>query len=532
MKYPDDNTIYIACVTRAQADTTLAELARRGVRYDNSEVLGCDEEDGLFILCVDCINGHMANLAFQIGAGLIPERAEMLKNQFTLRTDEIDVGPRFRKDLGDIAAFAERIREAGGLLQPILVTPNLELVAGARRLAAYKYLKWRDIPVAYTEAQSLDDLDSLTAERDENVQRKAFLPSEAVAIAEVMMPIEAAKADDRMKTGKKQPLGNLPQGQGRAKDKIAEAVGLARRTLDKAMSIVAAARADPDRFADLVDQMDTTGRVHPAYVELNERQRQTEIEHKAAEAVLSKVHRVIHGDNFRFVPDESVHLLATDPPYNISRKRKIVFDNRKAIDKDFGDADTWDHWSGAEKVDFYIVILDWAKEFYRVVRPGGSLYLFCADPFISDFRRALIDSGFRFKNVLTWHFTNPKPKPDRTSWITACDHILFAVKGGGRNTFNWEGINKMHSIIESGTCQGKERTPHPTQKPLAVMERLIRVSSNPGDLVLDPFAGSGTTGEACQRLERSFILVEVVERYIRIIEARTGVKSERQEEED
>jgi len=448
----------------------------------------------------------------------------MLKNQFTLPTDTITVGPRFRKDLGDIAAFAESIRDAGGLLQPILVTRNLELVAGARRLAAYKYLKWRDIPVAYAE----DGVDALIAERDENVQRKAFVPSEAVAIAEAMIPIEAAKADERMKSGKKQPSVNLAQGRGETMEKVAAAVGLGRATLEKAMKIVAAARDDPDRFADLVDQMDTTGRVHPAYVELSERQRQIEIEHKAAEAVLSPLHRVIHGDNFRLIPDESVHLLATDPPYNISRKRKIVFDNRKAIDKDFGDADAWDHWSGAEKVDFYIVILDWSKEFYRVVRPGGSVYVFCADPFISDFRRALIDAGFRFKNVLTWHFTNPKPKPDRTSWITACDHILFAVKGPG-NTFNWEGINQMHSIIESGTCQGKERTPHPTQKPLVVMERLVKVSSNPGDMVLDPFAGSGTTGEACQRLGRSFILVEVVERYIRIIEARTGVKSEKQE---
>ena len=151
--------------------------------------------------------------------------------------------------------------------------------------------------------------------------------------------------------------------------------------------------------------------------------------------------------------------------------------------------------------------------------------MFTCEAYVSYFRAALIKAGFQFKNTLVWARPNPKPKPDKTSYVAACDFILFAVKGEG-HTFNYTKHDEMLSYINMPSASGAERAAwgHSTQKPLELIKKLIIVSSNPGDTVLDPFAGSGTTGEACQQTGRRFILVERDAACIEMIEARTGVK--------
>jgi DNA modification methylase len=295
------------------------------------------------------------------------------------------------------------------------------------------------------------------------------------------------------------------------------------KAMRESKEILEAAKADPERYVDLWDQVVETGRTHNPHGELKKRRRAEETERKAKTAKESNLHRVIQADNMRMIDDESVHLICADPPYNISWDREVTFadDSRKGWSRNIAD---WDHLGEG----FTGKLLHWTEEFYRVLKPGGSVYVFCAEAFISELRSKLIISGFKFKNVLTWHFTNPRPKTNKTSWITAADHILFAVKNGG-HTFNWTSVSDMHSVITTSICQGNERRDHPTQKPLELTQKLIRVSSNPGDVVLDCFAGTGTVGEACQKLKRSFILIECVPEYIQIIEERTGVKHENDE---
>lgn len=240
---------------------------------------------------------------------------------------------------------------------------------------------------------------------------------------------------------------------------------------------------------------------------------------QSSQAQPSLTHHVFHADNIKKIAPESIDLICTDPPYNISRNRTVEFDDRKDMTSYFGE------WDDISHQEFLSLLYKWSQEFYRVIRRGGSIYVFCAERYISHFRERLMGAGFSFKNVLVWHFTNPKPKPDKTSWVASCDYILFAMKGKA-NTFNWTAHNEMHNLLQSPICMGNERTAHPTQKPLAIVERLVKVSSNPGDIVLDPFAGSGTVGVACQNMNRNFILVEKELEYIEIIETRTGVSHE------
>lgn len=171
----------------------------------------------------------------------------------------IHVGERYRKDLGDIDALAASIK-AVGLLHAIVATNSpegtLHLVAGQRRLEACRLLGWERIPVRVLRIEDL-----IRAERDENEVRMPFSPSEAVAIAAALRPIEQAAARERMSVGGK---GGQLDHPSRAEDRIADAVGMSRNTLAKAEAVVEAAEADPV-LAPLVEHMDETGKVEPAH---------------------------------------------------------------------------------------------------------------------------------------------------------------------------------------------------------------------------------------------------------------------------
>lgn len=157
-----------------------------------------------------------------------------------MRIDDIAIGTRHRRDLGDIGEL--------GLLHPVVVDPSGRLIAGERRLAACRKLGWTGIPVTIVDIP-------------------AIARGEAVSIRRALEPKLKAAAKERqgMRTDL-QHCGNLPQGEtGKSRDQVAAFTGFAARTLDKATAIVAAAEAEPERFAKLVDDMDRTGRVAGAW---------------------------------------------------------------------------------------------------------------------------------------------------------------------------------------------------------------------------------------------------------------------------
>lgn len=168
------------------------------------------------------------------------ENAHDLREAVTERAiADIRIGQRHRRDLGDVNELAASIA-AVGLLHPVVIEPDGKLIAGQRRLEAYKQLGWTEIPVTVV---ALDNI--VRGEFAENTARKDFTLSEAVAIKRALEPVEKAAAKTRMLAGR--PSGKLPKG--RAGDKAAKATGHARRTLEKAEAVVAAAEAEPERLA-------------------------------------------------------------------------------------------------------------------------------------------------------------------------------------------------------------------------------------------------------------------------------------------
>jgi ParB/RepB/Spo0J family partition protein len=179
------------------------------------------------------------------------------------RIDAIRIGARHRRDLGDIGQLAASVVEVG-LLHPIVVTPEGELVAGARRLEACKRLGWINVPVRVVDIDAI-----VRGELAENGCRKDFTPSEMVAIAASVERRERELAKERqtasLKRGDKSPVVETFHDGGKTRDKIAAPLGISGKTLEKAKAVVDAAEAEPEKYAKLLADMDRTGKVNGVF---------------------------------------------------------------------------------------------------------------------------------------------------------------------------------------------------------------------------------------------------------------------------
>lgn len=194
-----------------------------------------------------------------------------------------------------------------------------------------------------------------------------------------------------------------------------------------------------------------------------------------------------------------------------SESKDMKFDGR-VITKNFGD------W------DFGFDPLPVLKELKRVLKPGGQIYVFCGTEQIPLYMNTFRKDWF-FRNLLLWYKTNPTPRLSKTNFVFANEYIVYAINERVKLTevtFHFAGQSKMHNTFVSGALQGKERlrdkhnkAVHPTQKPLAILKKLIEVSSNPGDVVLDPFLGVGSTAVAAKMLGRNFLGCDINPVYVK-----------------
>ncbi|MGY8952356.1 MAG: DNA-methyltransferase [Flavobacteriales bacterium] len=215
------------------------------------------------------------------------------------------------------------------------------------------------------------------------------------------------------------------------------------------------------------------------------------------------------------VKDNSVDLLFTDPPYYQFRAKNVKsLKNHKDVVTEF-------RFDGYKSEEEYLQFLeDVLVECFRTMKDGSSGYLFCGDDFVSYINRIVEKVGFNFRKVIHWHKTNPFPAIYTRKMFANSVELIVHFSKGSPNTWNHKHVNEMHNFIQTPICMGKERSKHKTQKPLKVCVPYLEISSNPGDLVLDPFMGSGTTAVASKKLNRDFIGFELSEEYIEITKER------------
>ena len=219
----------------------------------------------------------------------------------------------------------------------------------------------------------------------------------------------------------------------------------------------------------------------------------------------------------RDIPDKSIDLILTDPPYLISKESGFsnggAWNNaedkrfRKTPPKtDFGE---WDK----KEIDFFTVF----KEFYRVLKPSGTIVCFFDIWKMQYLKQIAEENKFKQFRLIRWDKTNPVPVNSKLNYLSnATEYALTCVKGG-KPTFHSE---YNPGIFKYPICSGKERTEHPTQKPVSLMRDLLDIHTNEGDTVLDAFMGSGSTGIACKNLNRNFIGIELDEKYFNIAKER------------
>ena len=190
--------------------------------------------------------------------------------------------------------------------------------------------------------------------------------------------------------------------------------------------------------------------------------------------------------------------IITDPPYNISRQNNFTTMRQRRRGVDFGE---WDkEFDTCAWLDFYAPL----------VRKNGCVIIFCSYLYISFIAQRLTQLGFEIKDVLRWEKSNPMPRNVSRRYVQDCEFALWAVKNGAKWAFNKPiATPYLRASFRTAVVSGAEKNGHPTQKSLKLMREIIKIHTNEGDLVCDPFMGSGTTGVACKELGRGFVGVEL-----------------------
>jgi len=228
---------------------------------------------------------------------------------------------------------------------------------------------------------------------------------------------------------------------------------------------------------------------------------------------------VIEGDcltELKRLPTASVDLVFADPPYNLQLGGNLTRPDQSAVD---GVDDSWDKFDSFAAYDRFSEA--WLAEARRVLKPDGALWVIGSYHNIYRLGRILQDLDYWILNDVVWRKTNPMPNFRGRRFTNAHETLIWAARSqGSRHTFNYEAMKalnddvQMRSDWELPICTGAERLKtdgrkaHPTQKPESLLARVLLASTNRGDIVLDPFFGSGTTGAVAKRLNRHFIGIE------------------------
>ena len=214
----------------------------------------------------------------------------------------------------------------------------------------------------------------------------------------------------------------------------------------------------------------------------------------------------------------SADLILTDPPYNLGLFMKKRGTNIGKLRANHFAAASWDllgfeEWS--QKMDMFFA------QAARILKKRGAILMFMSIIKMETVKHLAEKHGFYYKTIGIWHKTNPMPRNMNLHFVNSTESWIYLVNGATTGTFNNNG-KIIHDFYETAAVRGVERKfgLHPTQKPLAMMEHFVALLSNEGDLVVDPFMGSGSTGVACKKLGRRFVGIDVSPEYCNIAKRR------------
>jgi modification methylase len=239
----------------------------------------------------------------------------------------------------------------------------------------------------------------------------------------------------------------------------------------------------------------------------------------------SYLNRVVVGDcieKMNELPPESVDLIFADPPYNLQLNGDLERPDQTKVD---GVKESWDKFKSISDYDNYTK--QWMSSARRILKPNGSIWVIGSYHNIFRLGYILQDLGFWLLNDVIWRKVNPMPNFRGRRFTNAHETLIWASKTkSSKYIFNYEAMKSLNGDLQMRSdwslpiCTGDERLKnkdgkkiHPTQKPENLLNRVIMSSSNIGDIVLDPFFGTGTTGAVAKKLRRVFIGIEQDAKY-------------------
>jgi len=245
-----------------------------------------------------------------------------------------------------------------------------------------------------------------------------------------------------------------------------------------------------------------------------------------------KKNSIIQGNSLKLlkeIPDKSIDLVFADPPYNLQLKDTLYRPDQTAVEAVTNDWDKFDTYQTYDKF-----CIEWLRECKRILKDGGALWVIGSYHNILRLGTSIQNLGFWILNDIIWHKTNPMPNFRGTRFTNAHETLLWCTTSRkAKYTFNYQNLKElndgkqMRSDWHIPICAGKERLresnnqrSHPTQKPEALLYRILLASSQKGDVVLDPFLGSGTTAVMAKKLQRNYIGFEQDESYIKLAKKR------------
>ena len=233
-----------------------------------------------------------------------------------------------------------------------------------------------------------------------------------------------------------------------------------------------------------------------------------------------EANRVIVGDciaELKKLPSASVDLVFADPPYNLQLASELLRPNNTRVD---GVDDDWDKFSSFAAYDQFCRA--WLAQCRRILKPDGAIWVIGSYHNVFRLGAALQDLGFWVQNDIIWRKVNPMPNFRGKRFTNAHETLIWAGRDQkSRVTFNYESLKALNDDVQMRSdwlypiCAGPERLKddngrkaHPTQKPEALLGRILLATTNTGDVVLDPFFGTGTTGAVAKRLGRNWIGID------------------------
>ncbi len=220
----------------------------------------------------------------------------------------------------------------------------------------------------------------------------------------------------------------------------------------------------------------------------------------------------------RSLPDGSIDCIITDPPYNLGN---FMLDRNTNLAKLRQNSFAYAGWDNMDYEKWSRQMELFLDECHRVLKKRGTLIIFMAIIKVESILRMAQGKGLYYKTTGIWHKTNPMPRNMKIHFVNSTESWIYFVNNATSGTFNYDGVVR-HDFIESSVCPASEKKfgKHPTQKPLKIMKELISRVSNPGDVILDPFMGSGSTCVASTILGRKYIGIELNEQYFNIAKSR------------